>query len=260
MGQKVLLAVGATLIVAALAIGAAGLTRFGWTPGPNAGAAVPGYGPGGMMGRDRPGGMMGGDRPGGMMGGYGPGGVTGGGYGPGGVMGGGSPAGSQTISIDQAQQNVEQYIARYGGSNLVLDELIEFQDNFYAIVKEKSTGTGAFELLVDRVTGAVAPESGPNMMWNTKYGMMAGGMMAVLRPSGAMTVSTDRAGQIAQAWLDGNVSGARIETPDAFYGYYTVHFTQNGQVAGMLSVNGYSGQVWFHTWHGAFIQLREVGS
>jgi len=241
MGQKLLLAVGATLIVAALAIGAVGVTQFNWTSGPNAGAVVPGYGPGGMMGRDRPGGMMGG-------------------YGPRGVMGGGYPAGAQTISIDQAQQNVKQYVARYGGSNLVLDELIEFQNNFYALVKEKSTGTGAFELLVDRVTGAVAPEPGPNMIWNTKYGMMAGGMMGVLRPSGAMTVTADRAGQIAQAWLDANVNGAKIETPDAFYGYYTVHFTQNGQVAGMLSVNGYGGQVWFHTWHGAFVQLREVAS
>ena len=162
--------------------------------------------------------------------------------------------------MDRAQQNVDQYIAGYGGSNLVVDELIEFQDNFYAIVKEKTTGTGAFELLVNRVTGTVTPEPGPNMMWNTKYGMMSRGMMGVLRPSGAMTVTSDRAGEIAQAWLDANVSGAKIETPDAFYGYYTVHFTQNGQIAGMLSVNGYSGQVWYHTWHGAFIQQREVGS
>ena len=236
MGSKLLLGAGAALIVAAIAIGAVGLTRLSWTPGTSAGAVLPGYGPGGMMG------------------GYGPGGMMRGGY-AGGVQGG-----AQTISIDQAQQNVERYIDGYGSSNLVLDELIEFQDNFYAIVKEKATGSGAFELLVDRVSGAVAPEPGPNMMWNTKYGMMSRGMMGVFRPSGAMTVTTDRAGQIAQAWLDANVSGARVETPDAFYGYYTVHFTQNGQIAGMLSVNGYSGQVWYHTWHGAFIQQREVGS
>jgi len=236
MGPKLLLAAGAALVVAALAIGAVGLTHFNWTPGTTAGALAPGYGPGGMMG------------------GYGPGGMMGGGY-PAAV-----PAGTQTISIDQAQRNVEQYVASYGGSNLVLDELIEFQDNFYAIVKEKTTGIGAFELLVNRVTGTVAPEPGPNMMWNTKYGIMSRGMMGFLRPSGAMTVTAGRAGEIAQAWLEANVPGAKIETPDAFYGYFTVHFTQNGQVAGMLSVNGYGGQVWYHTWHGAFIQQREVGS
>ena len=31
------------------------------------------------------------------------------------------------------------------------------------------------ELLVGKNTGAVYPEPGPNMMWNTKYGMMTGG-------------------------------------------------------------------------------------
>jgi len=29
---------------------------------------------------------------------------------------------------------------------------------------------------------------------------------------------------------------------------------QDGKVIGMLSVNGTSGQVWYHTWHGAFVQ------
>jgi hypothetical protein len=30
--------------------------------------------------------------------------------------------------------------------------------------------------------------------------------------------------------------------------------------AGMLSVNGSGGQVWFHTWHGRFIQGRDLGA
>jgi hypothetical protein len=226
MGHKFLLGIGAAMVVAAIAIGVVGANRTTWS--------------GGAFGF----GMMGGYGPGGMMGGYST----------------SVPAGTQTIAIDQAQQAVEQYVARYGGSNLVVDELIEFQDNFYGIVKEKSTGTGAFEVLVDRVTGAVRPEPGPNMMWNTKYGMMAGGMMGFARQSGAITISAERAAQIAQGWLDANRTGAKIEQPDTFYGYYTVHFTQDGQVAGMLSVNGYSGQVWFHTWHGSFIQEKQVGS
>jgi hypothetical protein len=29
-------------------------------------------------------------------------------------------------------------------------------------------------------------------------------------------------------------------------------------MAGMLSVNGYSGQVFLHTWHGAFIEESEI--
>ena len=243
MGQRLLLAVGAVLVIGAVAIGAVGATRGNWFTG------SPGVGM-----------MSGGPARGGMMGGFGPGGM--GVYG-GGMMGGyytQVPAGAQTISIDQAQQSVERYLVQYGGSDLQVDELIEFQDNFYAIVKEKSTGNGAFELLVDRVSGAVGLEPGPNMMWTTKYGMMAGGMMGLGRPSGTLTVSKDRAGKIAQSWLDANQNGAKIEEPDTFYGYYTVHFTVGGKVAGMLSVNGYSGTVWYHTWHGAFIQEKQVNS
>jgi hypothetical protein len=33
---------------------------------------------------------------------------------------------------------------------------------------------------------------------------------------------------------------------------------KNGTLTGMLSVNGYSGQVWYHTWHGAFMRLKDL--
>jgi hypothetical protein len=36
-------------------------------------------------------------------------------------------------------------------------------------------------------------------------------------------------------------------------GYFTMDFLKDGMPAGMLSVNGATGQVWYHTWHGAFI-------
>jgi hypothetical protein len=40
--------------------------------------------------------------------------------------------------------------------------------NYYAIVNDTSTGEGAFELVAHPQTGAVFPEMGPNMMWNTE--------------------------------------------------------------------------------------------
>ena len=43
-----------------------------------------------------------------------------------------------------------------------------------------------------------------------------------------------------------------------FPGYYTMDFLENGNVAGMLSVNGYTGQVWHHTWHDSFISEAGV--
>ncbi len=175
----------------------------------------------------------------------------------------GSSSGS-TISLDKAQRSVQSFLDRSGNRDLKIDELMEFQQNFYALIKEKSTGLGAFELLVSKGSGAVAFEPGPDMMWNTKYGMMgrAGMMGGYVRSgsNGAMTVDAEAAQRIAQSWLDATFPGDSAGTADAFYGYYTFHFEKNGQIAGMLSVNGYTGQVWYHTWHGAFVQARDFGA
>jgi hypothetical protein len=97
---------------------------------------------------------------------------------------------------------------------------------------------------------------GPNMMWNTQYGHMAGvGMMRGYSPQPGVqpTVSADQAVQVAQQWLDQNQPGSGTEAPDSFPGYYTLHITRDGAITGMLSVNAYTGQVWYHTWHGAFV-------
>jgi hypothetical protein len=214
----------------------------------------PGYVPGGMMGGQGVGpGTMGGHGPG-MMGGAG------------GMMGGsGTGATSSTAqpitSLDGARQAFQHYIDAAGRTNLALDEVMQFQWNYYAIVKDAPTGQGAFELLANPQTGAVFPEMGPNMMWNTQYSPMAGsGMMSGFsqQPSGPPTVSADQAQQIAQQWLDQNQSGSATETADVFPGYYTLHITRDGTVTGMLSVNGYTGQVWYHTWHGTFVSSTEA--
>ncbi len=41
------------------------------------------------------------------------------------------------------------------------------------------------------------------------------------------------------------------------YGCYTIHTLKDGVVEGMLSVHVITGQVWYHTWHGAFVQMVE---
>jgi hypothetical protein len=239
-----------------------------------------GWGPGGMMGR---GGMMGGWGYGnaitgttcyeawqdaGQPGGWGPGGMMGrggmmGGWGPGpagcpGAGGWGDPGAGAPLTMDQAAEAVEQYLAAYGSPDaqaLALVEIMEFTGNFYAEVEEESTGMHAFELLVDRYTGAVYPEPGPNMMWNTKYGHMGSRWG---RPDEAMTVTAEQAREDAQAWLDASMPGATAANEaEAFYGYYTLHVLQDDQVVGMLSVNGYTGQVWYHTWHGEFLGMAE---
>lgn len=197
-----------------------------------------GYGMGpGMMGRG-PGPLA----PGGCGG-------TGSGVGPG-MMGWSTAPLSGTLTIEQARDAVEQYVARLGYSNLEVVEVMEFEQNFYAIVQESGTGIGAMEVLVDKASGAAGPEMGPNMMWNSRYGMHG-------RGNGTNTISSDEAVQIAQRWLDTNRPGVQVEDADPFYGYYTIHTLKDGQIEGMLSVHGATGQVWYHTWHGPFIQMIE---
>jgi hypothetical protein len=228
------------------------------------------YGPGGMMGGY--GGMMN------MMGNYS--GNNNRGYGPGGMMGGYgyNNANLTPLSVDQAKAAAEKYLANLDNSDLQIAEVMIFEDNAYVVVKEASSGNGAFELLVDPASQIAYPEHGPNMMWNLEYGglnhqyMMGngGGMMGMMGGYGwdsttptdvsaEMTVTPEQAIEYAQKYLDTNISGATAATdPIKFYGYYTLDFEKDGQVAGMLSVNGYSGQVFLHTWHGTFIEESEV--
>jgi hypothetical protein len=186
--------------------------------------------------------------------------------GPGGMMGAFSGGGSGNIGIDRATGVAHGVAASYPGGGLVVDEVIEFSNGYYASIREKSTGIGAFEILIDRATGRVTREPGPGMMWNTRYGTMAGGMTAGGMMGGAYTriggapMSSSQARDIAQRWLDANRPGATANQPDPFYGYYTVDFQKDGRLAGMLSVNGYSGTVWYHSWHGDFVQVRDLGA
>lgn len=240
---------------------------FGWN---NAN----GYGPAGQYGYGR--GMMNGRGPG-MMGGYG--GMMNG-RGPG-MMGGygynnpNLPA----LTIDQAKAAAEKYLANLNNPDLQIAEVMIFDNGGYVIVKEASTGIGAFELLVDPVSQTAYPEHGPNMMWNLKYsglnhqymtlapgasaGMCGRGMMqgwnstAPLDVTAEMTVTPEQAMEYAQKYLDANFAGATVGHPTQFYGYYTLDFEKDGKVIGMLSVNGYGGQIFLHTWHGTFIEEAE---
>lgn len=154
-------------------------------------------------------------------------------------------------NADQAKTLVEHY-ASSQGLDLQVKEIMEFSNQYYAIIQEKNTGVGAFEILVDKATGRVFLEPGPSMMWNTKYGHMRS-----RNPTATMLVSSEQALRNAQEWLDTYYPGARAEEAETFYGYYTLDFSGKNQIIGMLSVNGYSGEVWYHTWHGQFIRMIE---
>ena len=263
------------LIVILILVAAAGLFYGGMY---FAGARY-GYAPYGMMGNyGYNNSVSGANGYGGMMGGPGYGGMM-----NGNMMGGpgyGGLGNVKPITAENARSAVEAYLDALGNADLAIKEIMIFDNGGYAIVQEKSTGVGAFELLVDPVGLSVYPEYGPNMMWNLKYGMMSGtnvngsgnnGMMGqgmmhgwygnnvgIPDVSAEMPVSAQEAAQTAQKYLDAYLPGVKVsEEVSPFYGYYTIDVERDGEIVGMLGVNGYTKQVFLHTWHGDFIEMSE---
>ncbi len=72
-----------------------------------------------------------------------------------------------------------------------------------------------------------------------------------------MPIDPQEATRFAQRWLDRYFPGAGVEEVKAFYGYYTMNVSQDERIFGMLSVNGFSGEVWYHSGHGEFIRMEE---
>ncbi len=192
----------------------------------------------------------------GYYGGWGRGGCIGGRWGNG---FGNYPATSTPITINQAVDIAKTYVASLNNADLEVKEVEEFSNNFYVLVSVKSTGNGAFELLINKYDGIVRPEPGPNMMWNTKYTFGAG-WCNWLRGStiATTTVTVEQAKANAQQYLDSYLEGATVGEITEFNGYYTVEVLNGSATYGMLSVNGFTGQLWFHNWHGAFIQEIDV--
>jgi hypothetical protein len=196
-----------------------------------------------------------------------------------GMMGGPFSATARPISMDQAVQTLQEWPAAHHLDDLILDEVEAYTQNFYGQFKERSTVRGALQLLVDRYTGRVMPEMGPNMMWNAKYGhammqemmggmgmmnnmgMMGGGSMMGGAPATppAAAISDAQAKQSATQFLAGYLPGARVgDGGDTFYGYYHFDVLRGIRQVGMLSVSAQNGQVWYHTWHGEFLEKKEI--
>lgn len=261
----VLLLVGVLTIIPTLAQGPGGMMG-------GSGSGNGGFGPGWMMGNTQ--GFTGTSQfgPGGMMGNFfnGDGGFAG-------MMGGGMMVNpnnafytaSTPLTLDEASAVLDAYLADLNDSNLTYKDIMIFDNHTYAQIVEKDSGTRVLEVLIDPTTKAVYPEMGPNMMWNQKYGMMSGygryGMMGGMMgnstgavPPSEPTVTPEQAVTAAQTYLDTNFATAGLtanEHANPMSGYYTLDVNRDGQPVGMLSVNGYTGAVWPHTWHGKLLAM-----
>ena len=190
------------------------------------------------------------------------------------------PTGSD---LDNVRAQVTTWLVRNGFDGYSVSEVTAFTNNDYIAVATPK-GKDAFELLAAPAAGWLMLEP-PSMLWNTRYGMLAGGsfetnwsgtgMMASLMGGGraagewngwyaggkTKVTSAAQAAAIANWWLlkarPGEVAGTHAR---AFPGYYTLDTTVGGKKGGMLSVNAATGAVWYHGWHGGFLAGRDYSS
>ena len=163
----------------------------------------------------------------------------------------------KNINFDEVKIAAEKYLISVDLKNAKVKEIMEFSNNFYIETIEEDTGFGAIELLLDKTNGGIYPEYGPNMMWNQKYGMHS--KFGLYQNDNNMNIGEEKVIEIANSYLaktsNNEFAGDEVEK---FYGYYTIDtVNKDGKVVGMLSVNGFTGQVWYHNWHGTFIEMRE---
>ncbi|ABO08159.1 hypothetical protein [Pyrobaculum calidifontis] len=170
------------------------------------------------------GGMMGGGMGGGGMWGR-PAGVPMGMYGV-----GGCPMAGWGGGLYVNDSNVVEYVKRVTGYEVISVE--KYSNGYYVVVG--IGGAPQREVLVF-FNGVIHPEP-QSMMWL----------------GSPMRISEEEARRIAESWLASRFPGAVIEEEYTFPGYYTFHFEVSGDMQ-MLSVNGYSGAVWFHSWHGKYL-------
>jgi hypothetical protein len=185
--------------------------------------------------------------------------------------------------LDNVRAQVTTWLVRNGFDGYAVSRVMAFSNNDYIAV-ETPKGKDAFELLAAPGAGWLMLEP-PSMVWNTRYGMMAGsslqtnwsgtGMVASLMGGGraagewngwfaggkTKVTSPAQAVAIANAWLlkahPGEVAGSDVRV---FPGYYTLDTTVGGKKGGMLSVNAETGAVWYHGWHGGFLAERDYSA
>lgn len=154
-------------------------------------------------------------------------------------------------NLNQARERADAY-AEALQPTLEVGEVMRFENHYYADLQEPD-GSKVTEVLIDSRSGAVRPEMGPATMWNTRFSMMGGGNGG----DSESNVSATQAQKIADRWLAERDEGLTSEDPVKFPGYYTLHTVKDGEITGMLSVRDGTGDVWYHSWHGDFVEMSE---
>ncbi|WP_425805288.1 peptidase [Desulfitobacterium sp. Sab5] len=158
----------------------------------------------------------------------------------------------QVTSDDQAIAIAKAY-AQVLNQDFSIDEIHEYSDSYEVELKEAKTENKAFEFLISKNEGYIFVEMGPNVMWNNKYGHMNWG------GTGSLTITADQSSKAAQDYVNQQMgNGYSVEAPEVAPGYYEFMVLKDGKDYAELDVNGYTGQVWFESWHGPIIKSIET--
>ncbi len=129
------------------------------------------------------------------------------------------------------------------GSSLEISDLWEYGTAYKAELSD-ANGAMAFDVIADKLTGAVGPEMGLSMMMNASYGKS---IYKPLKFGKKLTVSTEQATAMAQKFVDDNGLGYNLGTPANYPGYYKFHTTDSHGDGVEIMVNGYSGAIWMNS-------------
>jgi len=178
------------------------------------------------------------------------------------------------VTVDEARTAAQSFLSILNLDGLQIGDVTVVGDSAYVSVTETATDNGAFQLVVDPFSKTAYPVQGPATLWNLKYGGVLQAnlppgrsrMMGHLNNSGSITptpaatvstpvvtpanitadmpITSPQAVQAAQAYLAQTIPGATAATtPLKFYGYFSLSYSVDGNVAGLLSINGYNGEV-----------------
>lgn len=153
---------------------------------------------------------------------------------------------------------VQAYVEQYGNQDLTVARQLEFSLAYQVELIEQSSGRYAFSLMVGKDSGQVSPKAGPNLLWNTRYGPALAevgggygmaGRLVNQTSTDKMSLPESEAHGLATLSTRAIDEGLTLDgTARRYYGFYQFDLRRGGTLVGTLTVNGYSGQVWYEKW------------
>ena len=157
----------------------------------------------------------------------------------------------ERLTLEQALEKARSYLVERD-SGLGVARLYEFENAFIAVAVDKESGDAAYPLLIQPVSGQVRALTALCIAARVERDLPDGS-------DPAQTLSMPEAAARAQQALDARAAGMTIDPQGiAFPGYYTFEYSEDGDIAGLISVHAETGGYWLHIGLGDFIRKEEI--